>query len=217
MYLTDAQKGVLKTEKSNLEDLELLLESFEKQVEEVISEIDQICANVNNTQEIVELILDSNRNRLLTLDLGTSIVTLGVSAATLFVGLFGMNLTSHLEEHPHAFYLMSGVAYVMALLVSVAGLRRLARLRRIGLSVGGSSTAAFGAQSPRKPDAHLVSHARAWWWRENQFRAMQRKQSQHHAHEHLRSMDYAMPSSDPLDPAELNAGPSPHGTNKNGS
>ena len=138
-----------------MEDLELLLESFEKQVEEVISEIDQICANVNNTQEIVELILDSNRNRLLTLDLGTSIVTLGVSAATLFVGLFGMNLTSHLEEHPHAFYLMSGVAYVMALLVSVAGLRRLARLRRIGLSVGGSSTSAFGAQSPRKPDAHL--------------------------------------------------------------
>ena len=217
MYLTDAQKGHLKTEKSNLEDLELLLESFEKQVEEVISEIDQICANVNNTQEIVELILDSNRNRLLTLDLGTSIVTLGVSAATLFVGLFGMNLTSHLEEHPHAFYLMSGVAYVMALLVSVAGLRRLARLRRIGLSVGGSSTAAFGAQSPRKPDAHLVSHARAWWWRENQFRAMQRKQSQHHAHEHLRSMDYAMPPSDPLDPAELNAGPSPQDTNKNRS
>ena len=69
----------------------------------------------------------------------------------------------------------------------------------------------------RKPDAHLVSHARAWWWRENQFRAMQRKQSQHHAHEHLRSMDYAMPPSDPLDPAELNAGPSPHDTNKNGS
>ena len=114
MYLTDAQKGHLKTEKSNLEDLELLLESFEKQVEEVISEIDQICANVNNTQEIVELILDSNRNRLLTLDLGTSIVTLGVSAATLFVGLFGMNLTSHLEEHPHAFYLMSGVAYAVS-------------------------------------------------------------------------------------------------------
>ena len=194
MYLTAAREGHPKTEKSSLEDIELLLESFEKQVEEVISEMDQICANVNNTQEIVELMLDSNRNRLLTLDLGTSIVTLGVSAATLFVGLFGMNLTSHLEENPHAFYVMSGIAYVMAVVVSVAGLRRLARMRRIGLAVQ--------TPTPRKPDA--VSHARAWWWRETQFRAIKRKQHQHHAHEHLSTMEeHAMP---PTDPAELSPG-----------
>ena len=225
MYLTAAEKGEPKTRNSNLQELELLLESFEKQVEEVIYEIDQIYANVNNTQEIVELILDSNRNRLLTLDLGTSIVTLGVSAATLFVGLFGMNLTSHLEEHPYAFYGMSAIAYIMAVVVTVAGLRRLSRLRRIGLSVGGSSNPGdLGINASRKPDAHLVSHARAWWWRENQFRAMQRQHSQQRAKEHLWSMQYPMPpdpptavaegAETPLDPAELTAEPSPHGQQK---
>lgn len=59
MYLTDAKNGYPKTEHGNLEELELLLESFEKQVEEVLAEVEQINSNVNNTQEIVELILDS--------------------------------------------------------------------------------------------------------------------------------------------------------------
>ncbi|WFD28184.1 Inner membrane magnesium transporter MRS2 [Malassezia nana] len=209
MYLTDAKLGRPRTEASDLEELELLLESFEKQVEEVIAEIEQIYANVNNTQEIVELILDSNRNKLLTLDLGTSIMTLGVSAATLFVGLFGMNLTSHLEDHAHAFYIMSVIAYIMAVVVTVGGLRLLARMRRIGLSVDG--THAVGSAQPRKPDSRLVSHARAWWWRENQFRAMRRER---HHHGHPPRPDTPPHRSaitgHPLDPAELNAGPSPH-------
>ena len=39
------------------------------------------------TREIIDLILDSNRNNLLALDLRTSITTLGVSAGTLWAGL----------------------------------------------------------------------------------------------------------------------------------
>ncbi|CCV00531.1 unnamed protein product [Malassezia sympodialis ATCC 42132] len=209
MYLTDAKLGRPRTESSDLEELELLLESFEKQVEEVIAEIEQIYANVNNTQEIVELILDSNRNKLLTLDLGTSIMTLGVSAATLFVGLFGMNLTSHLEEHPHAFYVMSVVAYIMAAVVTVGGLRLLSRMRRIGLSVDESHTSVSHTPT-RKPDSRLVSHARAWWWRENQFRAMQREQHEQSFRAFGAPPERRAMAGDPLDPAELNAGPSPH-------
>jgi magnesium transporter len=51
------------------EELEVLLESFEKQVEEIVNEAEVIMSNVQSTQEIVELILDSNRNQLLALDL----------------------------------------------------------------------------------------------------------------------------------------------------
>lgn len=93
-------------------------------------------ANVQNTQEIVELILDSNRNALLALDLKTGIATLGISTGTMWVGLFGMNLKSHFEEDPHAFFVSSTVAFVAALVIIGIGLRRLARLRRVGLGIG---------------------------------------------------------------------------------
>jgi magnesium transporter len=85
MYLTD-KKQDMHRESSDHEDLEVLLETFAKQVEEVVNEAENIqvrvlavivragvhdmCqSNVQSTQEIVELILDSNRNALLSLDL----------------------------------------------------------------------------------------------------------------------------------------------------
>ena len=51
-------------------------------------------SNVQTTQEIVELILDSNRNALLALDLKVSIVTMGIGVGALLAGLFGMNVRS---------------------------------------------------------------------------------------------------------------------------
>lgn len=50
-------------------------------------------SNVQSTQEIVELILDSNRNALLALDLKVSIITMGLGAGALAVGAFGMNVS----------------------------------------------------------------------------------------------------------------------------
>ena len=89
MYLTDKKSGVPRSLHDH-EDLEVLLESFSKQVEEIVNEAENIQvmylfplinfrytqnakSNVQSTQEIVELILDSNRNALLALDLKASL------------------------------------------------------------------------------------------------------------------------------------------------
>jgi len=45
---------------------------------------------VRSTEDIVELILDANRNSLLGLDLKVSIATLGLTSGALIAGLFGM-------------------------------------------------------------------------------------------------------------------------------
>jgi magnesium transporter len=88
MYLTDRKNGVPRNMHEH-EELEVLLEFFSKQVEEIANEAENIevdfvfahllwkahdpeKANVQSTQEIVELILDSNRNALLALDLKVS-------------------------------------------------------------------------------------------------------------------------------------------------
>ena len=86
MYLTDKKNGT-PHDMHEHDELEVLLEFFSKQVEEIVNEaenievrrirkadsesqlIDITKANVQSTQEIVELILDSNRNALLALDL----------------------------------------------------------------------------------------------------------------------------------------------------
>jgi F420-0:gamma-glutamyl ligase len=95
------------------EELELLLESFSKQVEEIVSELDTLTVryeplalqsdgdtetalvpqtNMSTTQEVAELILDSNRNALIAMDLRVSIATLGIGVGALASGVFGMNV-----------------------------------------------------------------------------------------------------------------------------
>ncbi|TFK41455.1 magnesium transporter [Crucibulum laeve] len=133
MYLTDRKNNVTR-ELHDHEDLEVLLESFSKQVEEIVNEAENIENNVQSTQEIVELILDSNRNALLALDLQVSIGTMGIGTGALVAGLFGMNLTSHMEQHVYAFYILTGFSSSLALLVAWAGLRKLAKIRKVGLS-----------------------------------------------------------------------------------
>ncbi|TFY78223.1 hypothetical protein EWM64_g5789, partial [Hericium alpestre] len=122
MYLTDLAHGAPRLP-SDHEELEVLLETFSKQVEEFVNEAENTTSNVQSTQEIVELILDSNRNALLALDLKVSIGTMGIGVGTLVAGLFGMNLMSHLEDQPYAFAGLSVLATALAALWSWAGLR----------------------------------------------------------------------------------------------
>lgn len=144
MYLTDKKNNIFR-ELDDHEDLEVLLESFSKQVEEIVNETENIETNVQSTQEIVELILDSNRNSLLALDLKVSIMTMGIGSGALVAGLFGMNLTSQFESHPWAFYATTGFATALAAIVAWSGLRTLAKIRKVGLSNTSN------ARSKRKP------------------------------------------------------------------
>jgi len=117
-------------------------------VEEIVNEAETISSNVSSTQEIVELILDSNRNALLALDLKVSIMTLGIGAGALIAGLFGMNLQSDLEKSNWAFVGISIFATASAGLVMLVGLRRLAKIRKVGLS---ASSVAPSRRPKRKP------------------------------------------------------------------
>ncbi|CAE6463335.1 unnamed protein product [Rhizoctonia solani] len=97
MYLTDKKLGVERKMEDH-DELEVLLESFDKQVEEIVNEAETTISNVQSTQEIVELILDSNRNALLALDLKVSIGTFGIGVGALVAGLFGMNVSDILPD-----------------------------------------------------------------------------------------------------------------------
>ncbi|MBW0502426.1 hypothetical protein O181_042141 [Austropuccinia psidii MF-1] len=115
------------------EEFEQLLESFSKYVEEIVHEGKSILTNIKSTEEIIELILDSNRNTLLALDLKVSIATMGLGLGAFTAGLFGMNLRTSLESHPHAFSIVTGFSMIAVFIAVALGWRRLHRLRRVGL------------------------------------------------------------------------------------
>ncbi|KAK7055444.1 magnesium transporter [Favolaschia claudopus] len=168
MYLTDKTNDITR-ELDDHEDLEVLLESFNKQVEEIVNEAENIESaspsahtNVQSTQEIVELILDSNRNALLALDLKVSIITMGIGSGAMVAGIFGMNvsLTRLLQfsiaharaskTHPWAFYGMTGFATALVAVVALSGLRILAKIRKVGLS-NTSNSSQRGRRRPWLP------------------------------------------------------------------
>lgn len=81
--------------------------------------------------------MDTSRNSLLTLDLQASIATMGLASGAFIAGLFGMNLHSSLETTPYAFWSTSIIAAGLVILVTIGGLRKVKKLRRIGLASGG--------------------------------------------------------------------------------
>lgn len=52
-----------------------------------------------------------------------------------------IQLTSHIEDSPYAFYVMSAVSATAALIAATLGFRKLAKIRKVGLSNSGSSRA----------------------------------------------------------------------------
>ncbi|ORY77983.1 hypothetical protein BCR35DRAFT_332369 [Leucosporidium creatinivorum] len=155
MYLTEKITLQHPRSSDDHEEVELLLESFSKQTEEIVSEVETLSANVRSTEDIIELILDANRNSLLGLDLKVSIATLGLTSGALIAGLFGMNvsfriarsavtlsssltlpspqLSTRLEDHPFAFPVVTVASFALAGAVTLFGLRRLRQMRRVAL------------------------------------------------------------------------------------
>jgi hypothetical protein len=68
MYLTEKSRG-RQRDVDQHDEVELLLEAYVKQVDGIVQEADQLASNMRNTEEIVNIILDANRNSLMLLDL----------------------------------------------------------------------------------------------------------------------------------------------------
>lgn len=167
MYVGDRVHGRPR-EVHDHEQVELLLESFTKQVEEVISEMDTTAANMQSTQEVAELMLDSGRNELLALDVKVSMATLGIGAGALIPCLFGMNLTTHLENVEYAFLAASGASASLALILYLYGVRVLRKVRHVSLISKPSSL----PQSVREAKERFVrERAENWRWQEAQAQA----------------------------------------------
>ncbi|CAI5714386.1 unnamed protein product [Hyaloperonospora brassicae] len=80
------------------EEAEVLIENYLQDIFSTRTQADLMQHRITNTESLVMLKLDSMRNYLLRADLVFSLVTISLSAGTLLAGVFGMNLSSGVEE-----------------------------------------------------------------------------------------------------------------------
>ncbi|KAJ1976849.1 magnesium ion transporter [Dimargaris verticillata] len=129
MYLT-AKKGEQPRNIHDHEEVELLLETYLKQVEEIANVISALSTNMRSTEDIVNIMLDSQRNDLMLLDLQVNIGMLGLTAGALIAGLFGMNLINHHESHPYAFIAVATTISLIMTIILTVSVRRMHQLLR---------------------------------------------------------------------------------------
>ena|ERR1700738_1057390 len=144
MYLTEKSRGKQR-EVDQHDEVELLLEAYVKQVDGIVQEADQLSSNMRNTEEIVNIILDANRNSLMLLNLKVpnpsslspliqvSMTTLGIGSGAAIASLLGMNLKNFMEEWPYGFPMITSLALGTSIMVFGYGLARLKRIQKLTL------------------------------------------------------------------------------------
>ncbi|KAK6351670.1 magnesium ion transporter [Orbilia javanica] len=130
MYLTEKLQGTERPAEEHSE-IELLLESYYKMADEIVQVSGNLVANIKNTEDIVNIILDANRNSLMLLDLKFSIGTLSTGCGAALAALYGMNLKNFIEESDLAFFGVSGLVVLLSAVIFGYGLHRLRRTQRL--------------------------------------------------------------------------------------
>ncbi|AET37432.1 Mfm1p Ecym_1182 [Eremothecium cymbalariae DBVPG len=132
MYLTDKKCGRPRDEADHNE-IEMLLETYYTQVDEIVQSIKGMLSNVRTTEEIINIILDSNRNQLMLLGLRFSIGLFSMGAALFVASLYGMNLENFVEDGNISFILIVTVSLVSMSWLFVNTIKRLHKLQKMTL------------------------------------------------------------------------------------
>lgn len=119
--------------KEGLAEVELLIESYCKQADEIVQQASNVRSHIRSTEEIVNIIVDANRNALMLLELKVTIVTVGFAVGAFVAALYGMNLENFIEESNEGMPLVVGVACIGGLLVTWFNLTKLHKTQKIAM------------------------------------------------------------------------------------
>lgn len=115
----------------------MLLEHYFRVSDEIMQKAASLRHQVRTLEEIINVILDSNRNELMMLGLKYLTGLLSLAAALWIGALYGMNLENFIEELDGWFEIVvtGGCAALMGVLIF--SIRRLRRVGRIKLGNSG--------------------------------------------------------------------------------
>lgn len=108
MYLSDKMNGEI----SDHNQVETLLEAYLQVIDEYVSQSQLLKGAVDETEDLVSIHLDTLRNRLLSIQLATNVVTMMFGLGGLIFGMFGMNI-------PISIYEGGGAGFVIVVTVTL--------------------------------------------------------------------------------------------------
>ncbi|KAH3902181.1 related to Mitochondrial inner membrane magnesium transporter LPE10 [Saccharomycodes ludwigii] len=126
MYLTVARKAT-----DDHEEIEMLLENYYSHVDEVVQTVENSLNSIKTTEEIINIILDSNRNQLMLLGLRFTIGLLSLGGGLFVASLYGMNLENFIEHTDLGFYSVCTVAIIIISFLFVFSIKSLNSLEKI--------------------------------------------------------------------------------------
>ncbi|OQR89328.1 CorA Metal Ion Transporter (MIT) Family [Achlya hypogyna] len=94
------------------DNIESLLEVYLHDIYATQTRVSLMQTNVQNTEGLVMLRLDTKRNYLLTVDLTLTMWTTMITVSTFVVGAFGMNLDSQVQLTEYMFWIVLGICTV---------------------------------------------------------------------------------------------------------
>lgn len=112
-------------------EIEMLLESYYKQCDEIVQQSETLINDIKSTEEIVNIILDANRNSLMVYELKITIYTLGITVATTLPAFYGMNLKNFIEESTIAFGVVVGFSILSGLSIILFCFRKLSFVQKM--------------------------------------------------------------------------------------
>ena len=93
--------------------METLLDVYDARLNSLTDQIEQLTSTIENTQDVLELTLDNERNRIARLELLLSMAGLSVGTCSAVSGFFGMNLLSGVESTAGLFLLVTGTSILL--------------------------------------------------------------------------------------------------------
>ena len=99
----DMLKLYLSDSANEEKDLEQLLESFQAELDELETENKILADRIEDTEQFISAHMDSLRNEIMKISLFLEIGGFIMAFGAVVGGIFGMNLTNHIENDPNAF------------------------------------------------------------------------------------------------------------------
>lgn len=171
MYLTSSQKYNPSNEVSDYSEVEMILETYYKHCDEVVQQAGSLISDIKATEEILNIILDANRNSLMLFELKVTIYTLGFTVATLVPAFYGMNLKNYIEESYYGFGAVVVISIIQGVLLTMWNFKRLHKVQKLTMMAN---------QSPTPSKAGGWFFYRRWWNKQRWNRIMFGGQTKYH-------------------------------------